>query len=153
MWAAILTLSGMCSIFVNIVNHRLADGGVNCTCGNNMTQRMLLFTAFRWHFCTGRKRGKTGRLCLWHKQPVFEWLSKMLSPSLTIEPPFSSHTSCVTLKWDPASLCQSPSFQTEIEVCCSPDHLLPYELKTSHCTRSANEIILLSSANYVLLKI
>lgn len=71
-WAAILTLSGMCSIFVNIVNHRLADGGVNCTCGNNMTQRMLLFTAFRWHFRTGRVRRKnrkalpvTQRGCFW----------------------------------------------------------------------------------------
>lgn len=71
-WAAILTLSGMCSIFVNIVNHRLADGSVNCTCGNNMTQRMLLFTAFRWHFRTGRVRRKnrkalpvTLRGCFW----------------------------------------------------------------------------------------
>lgn len=28
-----------CTIFVNIVNQRLADGDVNCTCGNNMTPK------------------------------------------------------------------------------------------------------------------
>lgn len=37
-------------VFVNIINHRLADGGANCTCGNNMTQRILLFTNVNWHF-------------------------------------------------------------------------------------------------------
>lgn len=37
-------------VFVNIINHRLADGDANCTCGNNMTQRILLFTGFNWHF-------------------------------------------------------------------------------------------------------
>lgn len=38
------------SVFVNVINHRLADGDANCTCGNNMTQRKLLFTDFTWHF-------------------------------------------------------------------------------------------------------
>lgn len=37
-------------VFVNIINHRLADGGVNCTCGINMTQRILLFTNINWRF-------------------------------------------------------------------------------------------------------
>ncbi len=44
----------------------------------------------------GKWDGKIGRLFLWHKQPVFEWSSKMLSPSLTIEPPSLpiSHLTC-----------------------------------------------------------
>lgn len=33
-----------CSIFVNIVNHGLADGNVNCTCGSNKTSRLITFT-------------------------------------------------------------------------------------------------------------
>lgn len=37
---SILTQHG---ISVNIVNHKLADGIVNCRGGNNKTQRMLLF--------------------------------------------------------------------------------------------------------------
>ena len=31
------------SVSVNTINHRLADGNVNCRGGNNKTQRMLLF--------------------------------------------------------------------------------------------------------------
>lgn len=96
MRAAILTLSGMCSIFVNIVNHRLADGGVNWTCGNNMTQRMLLFTAFRWHFRTGRVRWKnrkaflvTQAACIWMKLQNVVTQSHDWTPSLPI-----SHLTC-----------------------------------------------------------
>lgn len=94
-WAAILTLSGMCSIFVNIVNHRLADGGVNCTCGNNMTQRMLLFTAFRWHFCTGRMRGKN-RKALLVTQAACIWmtLQNVVTQSHNRTPLLISHLTC-----------------------------------------------------------
>lgn len=33
-----------CSIFVNIVNHGLTDGNVNCTCESNKTSRLITFT-------------------------------------------------------------------------------------------------------------
>lgn len=39
-----------CSIFVNIVNHGLADGNVNCTCGSNKTSRLITFTNSDYHY-------------------------------------------------------------------------------------------------------
>lgn len=48
------------SISVNTVNHRLADGNVNCSRGNNKTQRMLLFIDTH----TVTDKGLTGRVCV-----------------------------------------------------------------------------------------
>lgn len=39
-----------CSIFVNIVNHGLADGDVNCTCESNKTSRLITFTNADYSF-------------------------------------------------------------------------------------------------------
>lgn len=48
------------SISVNTVNHRLADGNVNCSRGNNKTQRMLLFIDTR----TITDKGRMGGACV-----------------------------------------------------------------------------------------
>lgn len=49
------------SVFVNIINHRLADGSANCTCGNNMTRRILLFTDVNCHFHQASREKERGK--------------------------------------------------------------------------------------------
>ncbi len=109
----------------------------------------------------GKWDGKIGRLFLWHKQPVFEWSSKMLSPSLTIEPPlFPSHTSRVTLKWDPDPVL--PPFRLRwksavLLTTCYPPHWKPdtvhtEPMKYSHCPQPIRDVWMNDACIWMVMK-